>query len=92
MSGDARALAAWLSEDEEGPWQGTSNTCRRCDWPSLDLEDGECIGCRGDAEARYEQEREQRARAIQGLYRATAMLLRREGYPERAARYERRAR
>jgi hypothetical protein len=92
MSGEGRALAVWLRDDEDGPWQGVQSPCRRCERTSLDLEDSECPGCRGDAEARYAQEREQRARAIQGLYRATAMLLRREGFPERAEKYERRAR
>jgi len=74
-----------------GPWSGVTRVCRRCQRQSLSLEDGECPGCAGDAEAEYEHQRARREAGRRQLYRDTALLLRRAGELERAAYWDMRA-
>lgn len=72
-----------------GPWGGVTHTCRECERPSLSLEDGRCGLCLG-ADS-YAADEARRREGLRRLHRDTAMLLRREGFAERAAWHEQEA-
>ena len=56
IEGPGHFIAAGIraeGQEGRGPWLGAGiRECRSCERPSLSLEDGECPGCRGDAEER----------------------------------------
>jgi hypothetical protein len=82
-------MSDYQAETELGPWQGVQSTCPECGGRVLTLaHDGRCLDCAGVRDEQGYHER--RARAIQGLYRATAAYMRRTGYPEEAAYWEHR--
>jgi hypothetical protein len=79
------------SREGRGPWQGTTNTCRSCERPTVEhLEDGECWQCRHPGEDSTTPEERRAAR--RALFATTAAFLRKAGYPDRAVWYEERLR
>ena len=83
------AVADYLRNDDRGPWQGVTHTCRSCERPTIEhLEDGYCSSCNGVERDDSEERKTSRV----ALYKRTAKLCRKNGDTEGAAWFEGRIR
>jgi len=73
------------AREGNGPWQGTTNTCRSCERPTIEhLEDGWCSQCNGTTP----DDSAKRKAARLDLFRRTAKKCREWGDAEGAAWFE----